>query len=110
MTEKPESGIYVNGLFVEGSKWDAKRHMLTSPIPKELFSDLPIIWLIPVIDRIKPTEGIYECPIYKVTSRRGTLSTTGHSTNFVMFIELPSDRSQDEWIKAGCAGFLSLRS
>lgn len=46
--------------------------------------------LVPIADRVAPTEGIYNCPLYKVESRRGTLSTTGHSTNFVMYIELPS--------------------
>lgn len=46
---------------------------------------------------------------YKVVSRAGTLSTTGHSTNFVMFLELPTDRSEDDWIKAGVACFLALR-
>ena len=49
-----------------------------------------MIHLFPVEDREIPKDGIYNCPLYKVESRRGTLSTTGHSTNFVMFIELPS--------------------
>ena len=46
---------------------------------------LPLIHLLPEPDRVPPAKGIYNCPVYKVVSRRGTLSTTGHSTNFVMF-------------------------
>lgn len=45
---------------------------------------LPMILLLPEADRKAPESGIYNCPVYKVVSRRGTLSTTGHSTNFVM--------------------------
>jgi len=44
-----------------------------------------MLLLLPQADRQIPEKGIYNCPVYKVVSRRGTLSTTGHSTNFVMF-------------------------
>lgn len=65
--------------------------------------------LFPIEDRVVPEEGIYNCPLYKVESRRGTLSTTGHSTNFVIYIELASKEQEDIWIRAGVAAFLSLR-
>jgi len=107
--EKPEDGCYIYGMFLEGCRWDSKRHMLGQSKPKELYTDVPLILLVPVADRQPPEEGVYNCPIYKVVSRAGTLSTTGHSTNFVMFIELPSKEVEDVWIKAGVAGFLSLR-
>jgi dynein heavy chain len=73
-------------MFLEGARWDFKKHIINNPYPKELFSDLPMILLYPIEDREPPVEGIYNCPLYKVESRRGTLSTTGHSTNFVMYM------------------------
>lgn len=108
ITEKPEDGCYIYGIFIEGARWDYKKHMLTTSKPKELYSDMPLIQILPVPDRIPPKEGIYNCPNYKVLSRRGTLSTTGHSTNFVMYIEIPSKEPEDVWIRAGVATFLSL--
>lgn len=107
-----EGGCYVYGIFLEGARWDSKKHIIGLPKPKELFSDMPIMHLLPIEDKKKKTEGIYDCPMYKVVSRRGTLSTTGHSTNFVMFIELPMKGAQnehDDWIRAGVAAFLALR-
>ena len=68
-----------------------------------------MIQLLPEADRKTPETGIYNCPVYKVVSRRGTLSSTGHSTNFVMMFEMPSDKEEEEWIRAGVAAFLALR-
>jgi dynein heavy chain len=110
ITQKPADGIYVYGVYLEGARWDYERHAITDPNPKELYSEMPLIWLIPKENREEKKEGVYLCPIYKVLSRAGTLSTTGHSTNFVMYFEVPSLLNQDEWVKAGVAGFLALRT
>jgi len=107
--EKPEEGIYVYGMFIEGAKWNEDTHEIGQPVPKELYSELPVLHMIPVVDRTPPERGVYNCPNYRVTSRTGVLKTTGHSTNFVMFVELPTVLGKDQWIKAGTATFLALR-
>lgn len=107
--EKPEYGCLCYGLYLEGCRWDYDTHALAPSIPKKLFVDMPMLKLVPESERAVPKTGIYKCPVYKVLSRTGTLSTTGHSTNFVMWIELPSEQEQRVWIKAGVACFLALR-
>ncbi|GLE01654.1 hypothetical protein PINS_up010488 [Pythium insidiosum] len=123
-----KGGCYTNGLFLEGARWDKSVHSLVDPLPKELFSKMPVMHLLPIKDRQAPKSNVYRCPVYKILTRTGTLSTTGHSTNFVFWIEIPSNKStifrnslvsetnlqiqfadQDYWIKAGVACFLSLR-
>ena len=76
--------------------------------PKELYMMLPVVHLLPIANRKMPLDGFYECPVYKTLARFGVLSTTGHSTNFVMSIEIPTDTTQDHWIKRGVAGISAL--
>lgn len=154
ISSKPEDGCYIHGLFIEGARWDKHYKSLMQPLPKELFSKMPVIHLLPVRNREQPKGGIYRygallrcfledllsahrlslsrwivrCPVYKILTRTGTLSTTGHSTNFIMWIDIPSNKpdiwrnalvsetnatvkfcDQDFWIKAGVACFCSLR-
>ncbi|RYH30569.1 hypothetical protein EON65_04765 [archaeon] len=90
---KASDGCYIYGLFLEGARWDPKIKSLIDPKPKELFSPMPVIHMLPQKDRPTPTSGIYRCPVYKILTRTGTLSTTGHSTNFVTWIEVPSNKT-----------------
>lgn len=107
--EKPENGVYVYGMFLEGARWNYDTHLLDDSLPKELYTDVPMIHFIPVKNREPPEKDIYNCPLYRVLSRCGTLSTTGHSTNYILYVELPTTRPQSVWIKAGVAMFLSLK-
>lgn len=119
ISEAPEDGCYVYGLFMEGARFDLALNSITDSRPKELYTQLPVLHFVPTKDREYPTNGVYRCPVYKILSRQGTLSTTGHSTNFVMWIEIPSNQptiknnlglaDQDVWIKAGVAAFCSLK-
>lgn len=109
MTAAPEAGVYTYGLFLEGCRWSYEDHCLADSEPKKLFTEMPMIHLKPIVDRVMPTTGFYHCPLYKVLSRTGTLSTTGHSTNYVVMMEIPSNDSQEKWIKAGVAAFLALK-
>ncbi|KAI8841134.1 dynein heavy chain and region D6 of dynein motor-domain-containing protein [Chytriomyces cf. hyalinus JEL632] len=107
---KPSDGCYIRGLYLEGARWDPTRRVLAESRPKELYTEMCVIWLLPKANRKKPDSGIYECPVYKTLTRAGTLSTTGHSTNFVLKMELPSDKIQAHWVKRGVALITSLGS
>lgn len=111
---KAEDGAYVEGLFMEGARWDTSKMCITESRHRELHVSMPIIHLLPKkrddIEPIKDTDPsgtahVYLCPVYKTSLRQGTLSTTGHSTNFVMSIRIPmaAAHRQKHWIRRGVA-------
>jgi dynein heavy chain len=109
VTQKPNDGCYIWGLYMEGARWNAEDHTVDESRPKELYTQMVPIHLLPVEKRVVPTEGIYICPVYKILTRAGVLSTTGHSTNYVCPLELPSATDPDHWIRRGVALFTMLR-
>ena len=59
-----------------------------------------LYYMIPWKDKKRSTEK-FIMPFYKTSVRAGTLSTTGHSTNFVMSVEVDTMESPDYWILKG---------
>ncbi len=80
---------------------------LGDQMPKVLNEPMPTILLKPIEKSKSVTlndgDDLYMCPVYKTSERRGTLSTTGHSTNFVLPIYLPSAQPVTFWTKRGAA-------
>lgn len=59
--QKPEDGCFVYGMYFEGAQWNKETHLLADSNPKELFSECPIIKMIPVTqnDKQQATTQIY---------------------------------------------------
>lgn len=108
LPEKPSSkaddGCFCEGMFIDGGAWDRAGNVLTEQKPKVLFDVLPTMQLLPILaSEVKLEQGDYPIPLYKTSERKGTLSTTGHSTNFVMEMVVPSRKDEAHWVKRGVA-------
>lgn len=109
VTDEPrEFSVIIYGLYLEGCGWNVERGQLQESNPGELFQEMPGLRLTPVaFDQYAP-QNVYECPVYKTTERRGELSTTGHSTNFVLSVHLTSLKPENYWTNMGVALILQL--
>lgn len=87
---------------MDGFQWDNVNMMVTDAKSGETNYILPILHMEPEMDLQQNVEA-YCCPLYKTALRAGTLSTTGHSTNFIISVELPSTNMQDYWVAKGAA-------
>ena len=71
---------------------------------------MPFLWIKPSKTADIVEKHAYVTPVYKTLERFGTLSTTGHSTNFVTMIKMPMQRRMEQahWIKRGVAMITQL--
>ena len=94
---------------MQGARWSKENKVIQESHEKIIFDLLPTVLLKPVklSDHLEQS-NIYNCPVYKTSLRRGVLSTTGHSTNFVLTLEIPSDKPESYWINRGVAALCQL--
>ncbi|XP_013408536.1 dynein heavy chain 6, axonemal [Lingula anatina] len=98
----PEDGVLVHGLFMDGFRWNMEEMRVESSLQGVMNEPLVMLHMKPMMDFV-PDPADYIAPLYKTGLRAGVLSTTGMSTNFVVFVHLPSAVPQDYWIAMGAA-------
>jgi len=90
---------------MDGARWNREEHCVDDQIPGELYSSVPLIHFKPQarIDRSVTNPDDYECPAYKTGARKGTLSTTGLSTNMILAVYLPCQQPKEMWVRRAAA-------
>ncbi|KAH8363782.1 hypothetical protein KR200_006735, partial [Drosophila serrata] len=101
LPESTDAIIHVHGIFIEAARWDLSQGGLCDANFGELYTRMPVVRFKPCLE-IAPIVR-YEAPVYKTQQRSGVLSTTGHSTNFILSILLQSDNDPEFWIMRGTA-------
>lgn len=47
LTKPPPDGCYINGLYLDGAKWDDQKLYINDQDPKVLYCLMPSFWLVP---------------------------------------------------------------
>merc|ERR1712086_658436 len=107
VTEGPEDGVYIEGFFLDGARWDREKQVIWDSRHKEMYDTMPVFHFMPTQDFVR-NKADYECPLYKTAVRAGVLSTTGASSNHVINLDIPTERDPDYWVRMGVAGLCAL--
>ena len=90
---------FYNSLYVEGVQWSDVQMGLEESQPRTLYTRLSVKRRK---RQINCTIVRCTCLLYNMSERLGQLSTTGHSTNFIMYLQLGSgEMDPDHWCKRG---------
>jgi len=102
----PDEGALIYGMFCDGCRWDYDGMVISDQEFGVMYSQAPIVHFVPC-ENYKPDPEQFTVPLYKTSVRAGTLSTTGHSTNFVLPLEVDTAEPATYWILKGAA-FLTM--
>uniref|UniRef100_UPI00358ECCF5 dynein axonemal heavy chain 8 n=1 Tax=Myxine glutinosa TaxID=7769 RepID=UPI00358ECCF5 len=95
INSSPKEGVYVYGLYLDGSAWDRRNCRLTESIPKVLFAQLPVVHIYAINSTAPKDPRLYVCPVYKKPCRT--------DLTYITAIYLHTAQSPDHWTLRGVA-------
>ncbi|EAY21562.1 Dynein heavy chain family protein [Trichomonas vaginalis G3] len=107
MTDPPEEGIYIDGIFIEGARWDFAKDQLAECGTADKKNSLPVIHIKPAqLPLPYKMEVTYECPVFR-TQQRGSQSID--SPGYVFSLFLATKARPEHWIEGSVSGFLNSK-
>ncbi|XP_076749810.1 dynein beta chain, ciliary-like [Xylocopa sonorina] len=99
ITTAPREGAYINGLYMEGARWDIQAGCIMESRFKELFPLMPVVYIRAITQDKQDFKNVYECPVYKTRSRGPT---------YVWTFNLKTKEKASKWILGGVAIILQI--
>eukprot|EP01135_Chromosphaera_perkinsii_P002697 Nk52_evm65s226 gene=Nk52_evmTU65s226 len=96
VTEKPVSGCYIEGFFLEGAAWDHANSCLVHQPPRSLLQELPILKIIPIEAHKLKLQGTFRTPVYVTSQRRNAMGV-----GLVFEADLFTHEHESHWILQG---------
>ncbi|KAL7295702.1 hypothetical protein TKK_0011053 [Trichogramma kaykai] len=94
--ERPEEGCYVEGLYLEGARWDINENCLKRSRPKILIEELPILSVIPIESHRLKLLNTIKTPVYTTSNRRNAMGV-----GLVFEADLRTREHTSHWILQG---------
>jgi dynein heavy chain len=105
--EPPKDGVYIEGFFIVGARFDRATSMIADSFHKEMFDTMPVFHFIPA-QNFERNKKDFACPLYKTAERKGVLTTTGASSNYILDLDIPTSKTPDYWMRMGVAALCAL--
>jgi dynein heavy chain len=104
-----DGGCVITGVSLEGASWDYEIGSLKELQGRDTTVAIPFLVLTPVLVSDVNTKNMYRCPFYRTAQRSGTLTTTGLSSNFIMYLDFPLGAyTSQHWTKRGVAAIAAV--
>lgn len=84
---------------MEGARWDIALGTIADSRLKELFPQMPVIYLKAITQDKQELKNMYECPVYK---------TRGRGPTYVWTFNLKTKDRPTKWTLAGVAIMLQI--
>ena len=92
-------GAYIIGMQMQGARWDIGSNQIEKSMPKEMFSEMPVMNVKAVTKDKADSSGMYNCPCY-ITEQRGP--------TYVFQAQLKTKSPSARWVMAGVALIMDI--